>query len=180
MKLTFLRYQKLGRMFLSGYGTLLARAETLLSVGLTREAARVQRTAAHPPNEKPKHWLSANHDRKRSEPKCRQDLIAQHSRGKHQHKAGPLSCMMPSVTGLAPGSNSRHPAFPWSANPSPLGPLASDEPSPVGGPTRSPDCECGMISWISIALGHDLCAGKCAAHRNQLITLVHSEHTAFS
>jgi Polyphosphate kinase 2 (PPK2) len=77
-------------------------------------------------------------------------------------------------------SKSRRPAFPWSTNPLPLGPLASNEPSPVEGPTRSPDRECGMIGWISIALGHDLCAGECAAHRNQLITLVHFEHTAFS
>ena len=38
---------KLGRMFLSGYGTLAARAETFPSVGLTRASARVQRTAAH-------------------------------------------------------------------------------------------------------------------------------------
>ena len=38
---------KLGRMFLSGYGMLVARPETLPNVGLTRESARVQRAAAH-------------------------------------------------------------------------------------------------------------------------------------
>ena len=38
---------KLGRMFLSGYGTLVGKAKDLQSVGLTRESARVQRTAAH-------------------------------------------------------------------------------------------------------------------------------------
>jgi hypothetical protein len=38
---------RLGRMFLSGYGTLVGKAKDLQSVGLTRESARVQRTAAH-------------------------------------------------------------------------------------------------------------------------------------
>src|SRR5215468_8633020 len=38
---------KLGRMFLSGYGTLVGKAKDLQSLGLTRESARVQRTAAH-------------------------------------------------------------------------------------------------------------------------------------
>jgi hypothetical protein len=39
---------KLGRMYLAGYGMFVAPAETLPSLGLTKEAsAKVQRTAAH-------------------------------------------------------------------------------------------------------------------------------------
>jgi hypothetical protein len=39
---------KLGRIYLSGYGMFVAPAETLPSLGLTKEAsAKVQRTAAH-------------------------------------------------------------------------------------------------------------------------------------
>jgi hypothetical protein len=66
------------------------------------------------------------------------------------------------------------------ANPLPLGPLALDEPSPIGDPTGSLDCECGTIGWISMALCHDLCAAECAAHRNQIVTLVQFENTLCS
>jgi hypothetical protein len=71
-------------------------------------------------------------------------------------------------------------AFPRSANPLPLGPLALDEPSPIAGPTGSLNRERGMIGWISVALSHDLCAAKRAAHRNQIVTLVQFEHTLCS
>ena len=68
-------------------------------------------------------------------------------------------------------------AFPRSANPLPLSPLALDEPSPIAGPTGSLNRERGMIGWISVPLSHDLCAAKRAAHRNQIVTLVQFEHT---
>ena len=66
------------------------------------------------------------------------------------------------------------------ANPLPLGSLALDEPSPIAGPTGSLNRERGMIGRISVALSHDLCAAECAAHRNQLITLVQFKHTLHS
>ena len=72
------------------------------------------------------------------------------------------------------------PLMAWLANPVPLGPLALDEPGPIAGPTGSLNCERGMIGWISVALSHDLCAAKRAAHRNQIVTLVQFEHTLCS
>jgi hypothetical protein len=75
---------------------------------------------------------------------------------------------------------SGRPALPRLANPLPLGPFPLDEPSPIAGPTGSLDCERGTIAGISVALSHDLCTAKRAAHRNQIVTLVQFEHTLCS